>query len=306
MTNSIKKVLAGVLMLSFVFTALPAETTEARSDRDRSKRCVDVSIELSDTRVYAERGEYFEYKIRFGGGDLEEFEIGKLPRGLDFDDRNYVIKGTPRETGTFRVEMVAENRCSTDSATLRIVVREEAVSSYPNVVLESTFVENDEKGYVYLTQIPYTGAGDMLRLSLIGFALALWGGALGFALLNPEKKERFKNMFTRTSTLGEAPVKLAHATVAVTESPVFDTPAEVVEEESSFDSEELQILRTSANSEKILFSEEALKTIVSKSRALGGPSHELLTTIMEGAKATYPREDGFIKIDSSRIAEMLS
>jgi hypothetical protein len=300
------KLMTAVLAFSFVFGAFFA-TADAREHRSKD-RCEDVSVELDESRVYTRVGSYFTYTIETEGGEAEHFEAEHLPEGLELDEETGVIEGRPEERGTYRVELTAENRCSEDTDMLRIVVREgyggsntDKDENEHNVTVRSTFIENDEAGYVYLTEIPYTGAGDVLRLSLIGLALVLWGSALGFALLSPEKKERFKNMFSHKSV---ALAPSAAPTNEPVQSPFYNEGVE--EAEVMADSEELQILRSSAHEEKVLFSENALKAVIEKSQALGGPSLQLLATVIEGAKATYPREDGYLKINEERIAEILA
>lgn len=309
--NSLLKQTISFLALSFVVltflgTTLPAE---ARSTTYRD-RCEKVTIVLDSTRVYVYENERFEYEIETKGGDVDRYDVDHLPRGLSFDEDEGVISGRVEDEGTYRLVLSASNECSEDSVALRIVVQEKRSSSGSttsrddhNVTLESRFVPNDEKGYVYLTDIPYTGAGDVLRLSLIGLALTLWAGALGFALLNPAKKEQIKSMFVKSTATAYAPQ--SEVGTYSDEIPFFGNTIDE-EEIVIMDSEELQILRSRANEEKVLFSEEALKAVVSKSQALGGPSLELLSTVIDGAKATYPREDGFLKIDNERISEILA
>jgi len=292
------------LAVSLIFGGLLAGNVEASQSKDE---CKDVFVRVSDENVYTRVGDTFNYQIRTTGGEPETFDFDYLPRGLKLDSKKGIISGKAEETGTYRVKLTAENDCSEDTAVLRIVVRASYGSGYgasindANVTLSSTFIPNDEKGYVYLTEIPYTGAGDVLQLTLIGLALTLWGGALGFALLTPEKRERLKNVFARNRVL------LAQTTEVSTSEdvlPLFQVDLE--EDVDEFESEELQILRSSANEEKVLFSESALKAVVTKARKLGGPSLELLSTVIEGAKSTYPREDGFLKINNERIAEILA
>jgi hypothetical protein len=305
MTTLIRKttmlLLFPVLAVAF---SVSATTVEARESN--AEKCEDVIIVLDSSREYVNEGARFVYEIETKGGDVEQFSAKHLPKGLVLDKESGVIEGRIYDRGTYRVELTVKNDCSEDSVALRIVVREErspatVVKNDPNVTLESKFIPNNEKGYVYLTQIPYTGAGDVFRLSLIGLALALWATALGYALLKPEKKAEIKNMFVKSTAFAPSTEVLGP-----NEIPLFDNTLENEEEVSIMDSEELQILRSSAHQDRVLFSEDALRVVVAKSQALGGPSLELLSTVIEGAKATYPREEGFLKIDTQRITEILS
>lgn len=309
--NSLLKQTVAFFVLSFVVLSFASTTltVDARSTTFRD-RCENVTIVLDSTRVYVYENERFEYKIETKGGDALDYDADYLPRGLSLDRDTGIISGRVEDEGTYRVELEASNECSNDSVPLRIVVQEKrsgagttTTRDNHNVTLEATFVPNDEKGYVYLTQIPYTGAGDVLRLSLIGLALALWAGALGFALLNPAKKEQIKSIFVKSTATAYVPQSEAH-----THSEAVPFFGNTIDEEEIVmpDSEELQILRSRAHEEKVLFSEDALKVVVSKSQALGGPSLELLSTVIDGAKATYPREDGFLKINNERISEILA
>ncbi|MEX0933356.1 MAG: putative Ig domain-containing protein [Candidatus Paceibacterota bacterium] len=310
--NSLLKQTTRILALSFAVLAfttsvLPGEVNGAT----RNERCEDVTIVLDETRVYVNENERFEYEIETKGGDVDTYDVKYLPRGLSFDEDKGVLSGRIEDSGTYRVELIVSNDCSEDTVALRIVVREKRAESGSgtlrndhNVTLETRFVPNDEKGYVYLTEIPYTGAGDVLRLSLIGLALTLWAGALGFALLNPARKEQIKSVFVKSTATAYAPQSGVPADSV--ETPFFGDTFVEEEEVIILDSEELQILRSHAHEEKVLFSEDALKAVVTKSQALGGPSLELLSTVIDGAKATYPREDGFVKINNERILEILA
>jgi hypothetical protein len=289
-----------ILVVAFVFTTT---SVEARED---NRRCEDVEIVLDSSREYVNVGERFVYKITTEGGEVERYSADHLPKGLILDRHTGIVEGRIYNKGTYRINLTVKNDCSEDTGVLRIVVREDHAAAPVqredhNVTLESTFIPNDEKGYVYLTQIPYTGAGDVLRLSLIGLALTLWGSALGYALLKPEKKEELKSMFVKSNTLTPH-IEM----VGTTDIPFLGNELREETEIEIMDSEELQILRSSAHQKNVLFSEDALKAVVAKSQALGGPSLELLSTVIEGAKATYPREDGFVKINTERIAEILA
>lgn len=313
MNSLLKKTTAFIalscVMLAFVAITFPQQVKSSTNNN----LCENVTIVLDETRVYVYENEQFEYEIETKGGDVERYDADYLPDGLRLDRDRGIISGRVEDAGTYRVELGALNDCSDDTVALRIVVKEKrqgseagVVKDDHNVTLETKFVANDQKGYVYLTEIPYTGAGDMLRLSLIGLALTLWAAALGFALLNPEKKERIKSMFVKSTTTAYVPQ--SETAMRVYETPHLGDRFDVEEEQeiTILDSEELQILRSQAHEEKVLFSEDALKAVVSKSQALGGPSLELLSTVIDGAKATYPREDGFLKINNERIAEILA
>jgi hypothetical protein len=309
--NSLLKQTTAFLALSFVMIALGTTALPVGVEgRENEDRCEDVTIVLDSTRVYEHENEYFEYEIESKGGDVEWYDVDHLPEGLSFDKKEGIISGKVEDLGTYRVELSVSNKCSEDTVALRIVIQEDRTGSGSgslqddhNVTLEKKFIPNDEKGYVYLTEIPYTGAGDVLRLSLIGLAFMLWAGALGFALLNPEKKDHIKNVLVKSTATAYAPQ--SKTPIHLEETPFFGDMFEEEEKVVMMDSEELQILRSQAHEEKVLFSEEALKVVVGKSQALGGPSLELLSTVIDGAKATYPREDGFLKINNERIAEIL-
>lgn len=290
--------------LAFVFGGTFAGVTNASQLAQR----MGLEVIVEPAGVQARVGESFRYEIRFIGEVPTIYLATGLPRGLSINQERGIISGVPREAGTFNVLLTARGWHSEDSATLRLVVLDARAVPPPTVDpvvgLEGRFVPSPEKGYVYLTEIPYTGFGDSLQIVLVGLAVLLWGGAVAFVLLRPEAREHIKNVIVdRTSA---APT---FALVGPQALPIFTMPLDDEEEEmfsESISAEELQTLRAQANKEKILFSERALGSIVRTSQKLGGSSSELLTFVVEKAKATYPREDGYIKIDDDRMTNILS
>lgn len=145
---------------------------------------------------------------------------------------------------------------------------------------------------------------DILQYALIGLAFVLWGAALVVAMSGNSAKSRFKKIFTSIFAKNSG----------VFNTTVIDRNSEQLHSEGTFedsaeqddiDKTALQDLRELVSKDKILFSEEALRDMVIRATALGGPAKELATTLAETAKASFPRIDGYIKIDMARYKELL-
>lgn len=144
---------------------------------------------------------------------------------------------------------------------------------------------------------------DILQHSLAILALVLWVTALTVAMTGGKR--------TRSKVRGMvysvfAPNRNTDTSV-IDKSMQPDVQAESVADPAhiDIDTKELQKLRALASEEKILFSEASLVSIIQKADALGGPSGELLSSLMESAKAAYPRVDGYINIDTERLSTIL-
>jgi hypothetical protein len=298
-----KKIIFALAAIPFFVGAAFASVAEARQPS-----AAGVWVIVEPAGVQARVGESFRYEIRTVGEVPTIYLATGLPRGLSINQERGIISGVPREAGTFNVGLTVRGWRHENSATLSIVVREALAVpppvTHPGVGLEERFVPSPERGYVYLTEIPYTGFGDSLQIILVGLAVLLWGGAVAFVLMRPEAKEHIRNVIVEART----PTAPELAFVGPQALPIFTVPLDEDEETLSenISAEELQTLRAQADKEKILFSERALGSIVTTSQKLGGSSPELLSFVIDRAKATYPREDGYIKIDGSRMEKILA
>ncbi|MDZ7726362.1 MAG: hypothetical protein U5L75_02155 [Candidatus Campbellbacteria bacterium] len=307
------KVVIAVFALVFTLFGMGFDVTHANHD------CENLTIEIGSGRAYGRVGENFEHQIDISGSELEDVDLSGLPRGLRFFENDLEIRGTPREEGTFAVEIVAENDCDRDTVDISVHIREAYSSgvgttgeSDPNVTLDSELVINKDGTYVYLSQIPYTGVGDVLQSSLALLALLLWIAALSYIMAGPEFRSRAKSVFYSFLALENTPSvqTVMDKSVLATEEesnyeemPMFVTSYTDAKEE--FDSEELQDLRTQANKDRALFSEKALQYIVTKASTTNENSSDVLNLVIDQAKGMYPREDGYLKVNESRVRAIL-
>jgi len=304
MNTAYSKTIFALAAFALVFGATFVGTAEASRFAQRPG----LELIVEPAGVQARVGQGFRYEIRTVGEVPTIYLATGLPRGLSINQERGIISGVPREIGTFNVGLTVRGWHDEDSDTLRIVVLEALAVpppvAHPGVGLEGRFVPSPERGYVYLTEIPYTGFGNPLQIALIGLAILFWGGAVAFVLLKPEAKARLRNAIAES----HVPMAPALALAPLHALPVFNAPLEEEEEivPEHINIEELQALRARADGEKILFSERALGNVIATSKKLGGSPLELLSFVMEGAKATYPREDGYIKIDDSRMERILA
>lgn len=143
---------------------------------------------------------------------------------------------------------------------------------------------------------------EVLQYILIALAFVLWGLALAVAITGETAQRKIKKLF-----LGVFRSKRERTSVI--DKNTFPTDEEVHDGEEIDDSEidiaELRSLREQADEEKILFSESTLRRLIVKAKELGGPSKELMATLIEDAKATYPRVDGYVRINDERYNKLI-
>lgn len=320
--------LAAVFVLStafgvFIDQAEAGRYSKAKPDK-KVERCEwpDVQLEKSEVEVYL--NDNFEYWVTVKGDKRSYVTVEGLLKGLSYNRDRGAIEGRAKEAGTFDVTVTASNDCGNDHAYFTIKVTEKkkkssgptsgSTSSRPsssrpskergdaNVSLESELIINPDGSGIYLSQIPYTGAGDVLQYALTSLAMLLWMGALTFVSLSPTRKERVRSFFYRLLTLDRSDtlVSVIDRSVSVT---IENSEEESYQEIEDVNERLMQSLRSKSLEDKILFSETALRELASYHGE--DAAEENLNKVIENAKATYPRIDGYVRIDSERLKEIL-
>jgi len=202
------------------------------------------------------------------------------------------------------------------------------------VSVSSTRSQDPLVAGISLSNVPYTGfeAGPLLT-TMFYTLLALWALGMAYVLVlrrNPMVQSAVASaglgriiedrplapLPSYTAPLEKKETQVYESTVAETEVPfnlptvAYEAPA-VVEEtpldvtaNSEFD-DEIALLENKAHDESILLSSDAIRFILGQT----GDQEERLTllqTIMDHAKATYPREDGWIVINKERIVALFA
>lgn len=306
MNDTLQKVVLGVctavVFAGFGFTANIVQAAD---------QCEHIIVN-KDRNIRGEIGESFSYEIDIDGGQPDTIEVrGTLPRGLSFDEDMREIHGTPREGGRYVVAVFAENECGIDTASLRMYIEGDETDTGgagSNVSVTSELTRGDGT-YVNLSNVPYTGFGDSLRTSLTVLALVLWSGALAFIFLGPVERARLRSLalsfFGGHQDAEDAPQQASLIDRNIDQTVDDPNQAPNSSEENEMDVALLQKLREHAYEERVLMTEKALSALTDQAQKQGYSAENLLASIVENAKATYPREDGFLKIDSSRLNELL-
>ena len=180
----------------------------------------------------------------------------------------------------------------------------------PNVVLSSAATPAP---YVYLSQVPYTGfeAGPVLT-AVFWLAVLALSVLIAYVMTVPQPLSRLASFFARKHE--------AEMVVAATLQPVmppaipWNIPTSAVANEHAVQFAAAShaasgiddIIEERAQEDHILLSPEALRAVAMEADRSSLDREAFFTAIFEEAKASFPREDGWILLSKERINAVLS
>lgn len=176
----------------------------------------------------------------------------------------------------------------------------------PNVVLSSSVTPAP---YVYLSQVPYTGfeAGPVLT-AIFWFAVLALSVLIAYVMSVPQPLSQLARLFARkqeTETVVASVLQPAMPTpIAWNPTPVTDSAIHFAAAHAS-DSDD-DIIEERAQADHILLSPEALRAVAMEADRSSMGRDAFFTAVFEEAKASFPREDGWILLSKERINAVLS
>jgi len=168
-----------------------------------SSICVPTPTIVSLASANAQVGYNFSHQII--AQNTNSITVSGLPSGLSFSSGNNVITGVPNNVGTYSVIVTATNNCGSVTQVLTIVITEQGQqnpptyyppTNYPPTYYPPTyypptyyppyqapgtvFLSQTPYNGFYLSEVPYTGAGDVLLTMLYVIALILVSAAVAY------------------------------------------------------------------------------------------------------------------------------
>jgi hypothetical protein len=145
-------------------------------DDDDDEEDLDVSCSVSDSRVKV--GEDVTFSARADGGNRPYDYEWDGDDGLNSNDRT--VRISYDSPGRKRAEVTVEDDDG-DEETARCSVLVEDDQQEVTVITES--LPTPPQSYVYLNQVPYTGAGDKLKLISFAVMLAFWSIFIAYMII---------------------------------------------------------------------------------------------------------------------------
>ena len=252
------------------------------------------------------------------------------------------ISGTPTETGTFDVQLEAENECGTAKAKLVITISTPGCTTCggsfpPKVVLFGQPEDNPLvlSSFVYLAQVPYTGFGtSALQVILFVLGLGVLAALVAYGALTLHPLRRLRNVLRAFILEGvvraEAPVAHTNTSSASPRRPEPapqqpPTPPEIMKvatpvashapmARDTYDDVPVDAVMTvkltrtiveRAKNELAILSEDAGRLIAETADGVSAKADSMLSDVLAVAKTRYPRENGWLILDTARVRESL-
>ena len=193
----------------------------------------------------------------------------------------------------------------------------------PNVLLTKKTPDEQPLAFVYLSQVPYTGfGGGPITEALFWTLLILWSGVLAYFVSVKRIHERLFSLFSLSATatafvplqtptrgtLGGmpifSPIVRANGEVPEGEGLEIDTPGE---EADAGDGEVFAVpseLEKRAYELGVLLSNDAVALLTERGGSLAG-AVPLLEKAVPLAREQFPREDGWLHLNRSRLLSLL-
>jgi len=269
-------------------------------------------------------------KLGIGGGDVtltwtsDNATSGSIsPTIGDLDDLNdsevVNVRSNTTFTGTFTDDLENTVTCSTyvkvetggggsclncdDDDDDDEEEEEERID--PTILLSRTITKAG--GFITLDQVPYTGfeAGPVLTTFFWLAVLAISAG-IAYVLTQVRPFERFQMAMARRYAEAENIYRHQEREqiaeqMRVSPSMVADAPVALGTDHD----DHVSHIEEVAHRDSILLSPEAVRLIQSGIAQSGKDVELFLTSIIEAAKAQYPREDGWILLSKERALELL-
>ncbi len=180
----------------------------------------------------------------------------------------------------------------------------------PNVVLSSAVTPAP---YVYLSQVPYTGfeAGPILT-AVFWLAVLALSVLIAYVMSVPQPLSQLARLLARkheTETVVASTLQPAMPSFTSWNIPATTVTAEHTVQfaaASSASSNIDDIIEERAQADHILLSPEALRAVAMEADRSSLDREAFFTAIFEEAKASFPREDGWILLSKERINAVLS
>ncbi len=197
----------------------------------------------------------------------------------------------------------------------------------PRVEMSKRDLPNESPlAFVYLSQVPYTGfPATPLETALYWLALVVISGVIAYyiiiknvlwkfaaALLGAsrnsnqsanqthyvvtpeEQKEVMENAYAE-SRMSAAPMNLPGTSFEAPAAPRFVQTASSLKD----------AIENHAHSNQVLFSPEVVDALIAKGNAIESAVLNIVESVVESAKASFPREDGWILINRERLQTLV-
>lgn len=196
--NSVTRVISGTPTQAGSFTVSISAANQCGSDSKNvvititgggGSCAVPTPSITSGTSIGVLVGQQVSYTLTTSG-TVSSIEFPNLPGWLTFSTSTMTLFGTPPGSGSYSVSMKVSNQCGVDEKTLTITVSTPPCTTNcggggffsPTVVLSrATSSPLAAFTSIYLSQVPYTGVGDIFNT--LFFILVLIGASVALAIM---------------------------------------------------------------------------------------------------------------------------